>query len=73
MQVKETHREGRASAVPARTPPWSGGAGGETGKGSQRKPRQRRTSPSKQRGATTLLGGSAWVRKSGFGRAKSNL
>lgn len=66
-----THREGRASVAPVRTPPWSGGAGGGTGRWSRRKSRQRRTSPSTpQRRGETVPGGSVWVHKSASGTAR---
>lgn len=61
----QTHREGRASAVPVRIPPWSGGGGGGKGRCGWGKLRWMRTLPSmlRRRGATAP-GGSASVRKS---------
>lgn len=67
----QTHREGRASAALARTPPWSGGAGGGTGRCARRKLPWRRTSPSTtRRRGETEPGGSASVRKSESGMAR---
>lgn len=65
-----TYREGRASAAPVRTPPWSG-AGGGRGRWSLPKSRRRRTLPSTpQRHGETGPDGSVWVHKSASGTAR---